>query len=177
MLRHSKQDILYVFIDSNIANEDYAALDRQALDKFASYANNDFFHFRRSPNDPRYRDLQKIQQYQKITETNKEVLKIELERDSFFLAPERSRIDDLTKILFMKESVTEGEKDLIFWMLLNVDIMSLNKYCQTLFVTDKYGFKASFFIVCGKVATQPYWMNWQDIAQLNKDGMDIEFIP
>jgi peptidoglycan/xylan/chitin deacetylase (PgdA/CDA1 family) len=29
---------------------------------------------------------------------------------------------------------------------------------------DKYGFKASFFIVCGKVATQPLWMNWQDIA-------------
>ena len=41
-------------------------------------------------------------------------------------------------------------------------------------ILDKYGFKASFFIVCGKVATQPYWMNWQDIAQLNKDGMDIE---
>ena len=41
-------------------------------------------------------------------------------------------------------------------------------------VLDKYGFKASFFIVCNKVATQPYWMNWQDIAQLNKDGMDIE---
>jgi Polysaccharide deacetylase len=41
-------------------------------------------------------------------------------------------------------------------------------------ILDKYGFKASFFIVCGKVATQPYWMNWRDIAQLNKDGMDIE---
>ncbi|MGB7954301.1 MAG: polysaccharide deacetylase family protein, partial [Candidatus Nitrosopolaris sp.] len=39
-------------------------------------------------------------------------------------------------------------------------------------ILDKYGFKV--FIVCGKVATQPYWMNWQDIAQLNKDGMDIE---
>ena len=41
-------------------------------------------------------------------------------------------------------------------------------------ILDKYGFKASFFIVCGKVATQPYWMNWQDIAELKKDGMDIE---
>ena len=41
-------------------------------------------------------------------------------------------------------------------------------------ILDKYRFKASFFIVCGKVATQPFWMNWQDIAQLKKDGMDIE---
>lgn len=40
-------------------------------------------------------------------------------------------------------------------------------------ILDRYGFKASFFIVCGKVGTQP-WLNWQDIAQLKKDGMDIE---
>jgi len=41
-------------------------------------------------------------------------------------------------------------------------------------ILDKYGFKASFFIVFGKVATQPSWLNWQDIALLKKDGMDIE---
>lgn len=41
-------------------------------------------------------------------------------------------------------------------------------------ILDKYGFKASFFIVCSKVATQPLWLNWQDIALLKKDGMDIE---
>ena|SRR5438552_3211731 len=35
-------------------------------------------------------------------------------------------------------------------------------------------FKASFFIACGRVGTQPYWMNWQAIAVLKKDGMDIE---
>jgi peptidoglycan/xylan/chitin deacetylase (PgdA/CDA1 family) len=34
-------------------------------------------------------------------------------------------------------------------------------------ILNKYGFKASFFIVCGKVATQPYWMNWQDIGNSN----------
>ena len=39
---------------------------------------------------------------------------------------------------------------------------------------DKYGFKASFFLICGRVGTQPSWMNWQDIAELKKDGMDIE---
>jgi peptidoglycan/xylan/chitin deacetylase (PgdA/CDA1 family) len=41
-------------------------------------------------------------------------------------------------------------------------------------ILDKYGFKASFFIVCGRVGTQPNWMSWQDIAELKKDGMDIE---
>jgi peptidoglycan/xylan/chitin deacetylase (PgdA/CDA1 family) len=41
-------------------------------------------------------------------------------------------------------------------------------------ILDKYGFKASFFIVCGRVGTQPNWMNWQDITELKKDGMDIE---
>ena len=41
-------------------------------------------------------------------------------------------------------------------------------------ILDKYGFKASFFIVCGKMETQPKWMNWQDIMALKDDGMDIE---
>ena len=41
-------------------------------------------------------------------------------------------------------------------------------------ILDKYGFKASFFLICGRVGTHPYWMNWQDIAELKKDGMDIE---
>src|SRR5215471_7675865 len=42
-------------------------------------------------------------------------------------------------------------------------------------ILDKYGFKASFFVVCdyansGNIRR----MNWQDIAALQKDGMDIE---
>jgi peptidoglycan/xylan/chitin deacetylase (PgdA/CDA1 family) len=41
-------------------------------------------------------------------------------------------------------------------------------------ILDKYGFKASFFIICGRVGTEPSTMNWQDIAELKKDGMDIE---
>src|SRR5215831_16689822 len=41
-------------------------------------------------------------------------------------------------------------------------------------ILDKYGFKASFFIICGRVGTEPSSMNWQDIAKLKKDGMDIE---
>jgi peptidoglycan/xylan/chitin deacetylase (PgdA/CDA1 family) len=42
-------------------------------------------------------------------------------------------------------------------------------------ILDKYGFKASFFVVCdyansGNIRR----MNWQDIAALQKDGMNIE---
>ena len=41
-------------------------------------------------------------------------------------------------------------------------------------ILDQYGFKASFFIVCGKVAAEPYWMTWPQITGLKNDGMDIE---
>src|SRR5262249_55217887 len=40
-------------------------------------------------------------------------------------------------------------------------------------ILDKYGFKATFFIICGKT-TDRGAMNWQDIAALQKDGTDIE---
>ncbi len=42
-------------------------------------------------------------------------------------------------------------------------------------ILDKYGFKASFFVVCNYVNSGNIRrMNWQDIATLQKDGMDIE---
>ena len=42
-------------------------------------------------------------------------------------------------------------------------------------ILDKYGFKASFFVVCNYVNSGNIGrMNWQDIAALQKDGMDIE---
>jgi peptidoglycan/xylan/chitin deacetylase (PgdA/CDA1 family) len=42
-------------------------------------------------------------------------------------------------------------------------------------ILDKYGFKASFFVVCNYAnAGDIGSMNWQDIATLEKDGMDIE---
>jgi peptidoglycan/xylan/chitin deacetylase (PgdA/CDA1 family) len=40
-------------------------------------------------------------------------------------------------------------------------------------ILDRYGFKATFFIICGKT-TDRGAMNWQDIAAMQKDGMDIE---
>jgi peptidoglycan/xylan/chitin deacetylase (PgdA/CDA1 family) len=40
-------------------------------------------------------------------------------------------------------------------------------------ILDKYGFKATFFVICGKT-TDKGAMNWQDIAAMLSDGMDIE---
>ena len=40
-------------------------------------------------------------------------------------------------------------------------------------ILDKYGFKATFFIICGKTVDKGA-MNWQDIAAMQRDGMDIE---
>jgi peptidoglycan/xylan/chitin deacetylase (PgdA/CDA1 family) len=42
-------------------------------------------------------------------------------------------------------------------------------------ILDKYGFKASFFVVCDYVNSGGIRrMTWQDIGRLQKDGMDIE---
>jgi peptidoglycan/xylan/chitin deacetylase (PgdA/CDA1 family) len=42
-------------------------------------------------------------------------------------------------------------------------------------ILDKYGFKASFFVVCNYANSGNIRrMNWQDIATLQKGGMDIE---
>src|SRR5581483_9453272 len=42
-------------------------------------------------------------------------------------------------------------------------------------ILDRYGFKASFFVVCNYVNSgDPARLNWQDIATLQHDQMDIE---
>ena len=40
-------------------------------------------------------------------------------------------------------------------------------------ILDKYGFKATFFIICNET-TNKGSMNWQDIAAMQRDGMDIQ---
>src|SRR5437667_11826152 len=46
-------------------------------------------------------------------------------------------------------------------------------------ILDKYGFKATFFIICNKTGISGTARflnrtNWQDISAMQKDGMDIE---
>jgi peptidoglycan/xylan/chitin deacetylase (PgdA/CDA1 family) len=59
-------------------------------------------------------------------------------------------------------------------VMLNFDDGYKSHFLYAKPILDKYGFKASFFIVCGKMETQPKWMTWQDITALKNDGMDIE---
>jgi peptidoglycan/xylan/chitin deacetylase (PgdA/CDA1 family) len=40
-------------------------------------------------------------------------------------------------------------------------------------ILDKYGFKATFFVICNKTRDK-FSMNWNDIAAMHRDGMDIE---
>jgi peptidoglycan/xylan/chitin deacetylase (PgdA/CDA1 family) len=41
-------------------------------------------------------------------------------------------------------------------------------------ILDQYGFKATFFEVCGWVGKTSERQTWQDVATLQQDGMDIE---
>jgi len=41
-------------------------------------------------------------------------------------------------------------------------------------ILDEYGFKATFFEVCGWVGKPQERQSWQDVAALQNDGMDIE---
>jgi peptidoglycan/xylan/chitin deacetylase (PgdA/CDA1 family) len=59
-------------------------------------------------------------------------------------------------------------------VMLNFDDGYKSHFLYAKPILDKYGFKATFFIVCGKMETQPKWMSWQDIMTLKDDGMDIE---
>jgi peptidoglycan/xylan/chitin deacetylase (PgdA/CDA1 family) len=59
-------------------------------------------------------------------------------------------------------------------IMINFDDGYKSQFLYAKPILDKYGFKATFFIVCGKMETQPKWMSWQDITALKNDGMDIE---
>jgi peptidoglycan/xylan/chitin deacetylase (PgdA/CDA1 family) len=59
-------------------------------------------------------------------------------------------------------------------VMINFDDGGKSQFIAAKPILDKYGFKASFFIICGRVGTKRSSMNWQDIAELKKDRMDIE---
>ena len=60
-------------------------------------------------------------------------------------------------------------------MIVNFDDGSKGEFRFAKPILDKYGFKATFFIVCNYANSKSSsYMNWQDIQQLQKDGQDIE---
>jgi peptidoglycan/xylan/chitin deacetylase (PgdA/CDA1 family) len=58
-------------------------------------------------------------------------------------------------------------------LVLSFDDNRIGDFTYAKPILDKYGFKATFFVICGKT-TDSGAMNWQDIAAMQKDGMDIE---
>jgi peptidoglycan/xylan/chitin deacetylase (PgdA/CDA1 family) len=58
-------------------------------------------------------------------------------------------------------------------VILTFDDGPKNQYTIAKPILDKYGFKATFFIVCNLVGNNNF-LNWQEIAALQKEGHDIE---
>jgi peptidoglycan/xylan/chitin deacetylase (PgdA/CDA1 family) len=58
-------------------------------------------------------------------------------------------------------------------VFLNFDDGFQSQYTYAKPILDKYGFKASFFVVCN-YAGKPDRMSWQEITTLHNEGYDIE---
>ena len=58
-------------------------------------------------------------------------------------------------------------------VILNFDDGFENQYTYAKPILDKYGFKASFFVVCN-YAGKPDRMSWQQITTLHDEGYDVE---
>jgi len=59
-------------------------------------------------------------------------------------------------------------------VIINFDDSFKNQFLYAKPILDKYGFKATFFEVCGWIGKSSDRKSWQDIAALQQDGMDIE---
>ena len=60
-------------------------------------------------------------------------------------------------------------------VILTFDDGPKNQYTIAKPILDKYGFKATFFVVCNLVGSNnDQYMNWQELAALQKEGHDIE---
>jgi peptidoglycan/xylan/chitin deacetylase (PgdA/CDA1 family) len=56
-------------------------------------------------------------------------------------------------------------------VIINFDDSHKSEYTYAKPILDKYGFKATFFEVCGWITSEE---GWREIAELQQDGMDIE---
>ena len=75
---------------------------------------------------------------------------------------------------FDAQSIPENtqEKKVV---ILNFDDGRESQFTQANPILDKYGFKATFYVVCNYLdGNKKGYMNWTDIEALHKDGQDIE---
>src|SRR5215831_12999969 len=82
----------------------------------------------------------------------------------------KARLDYASSVKLIDNIVSDRSKV----VMINFDDGRKSQLIYAKPILDEYGFKASFFIICGRVGTDRSLMNWQDIAELKKDGMDIE---
>jgi peptidoglycan/xylan/chitin deacetylase (PgdA/CDA1 family) len=66
---------------------------------------------------------------------------------------------------------TNGYYDKV--VILNFDDGRLSQYTQAKPILDKYGFKATFYVVCNYIGKKDGYMSWKDIETLQKEGHDI----
>jgi peptidoglycan/xylan/chitin deacetylase (PgdA/CDA1 family) len=66
---------------------------------------------------------------------------------------------------------TNGYYDKV--VILNFDDGRLSQYTNALPILDKYGFKATFYVVCNYIGKKEGYMDWTEIKTLQKEGHDI----
>ena len=58
-------------------------------------------------------------------------------------------------------------------VIINFDDGLKTQFTHAKPILDKYGFKATFYVVCNYVSNKKGYMTWQEIETLNKEGHDI----
>jgi len=66
---------------------------------------------------------------------------------------------------------TNGHYDKV--VILNFDDGRLSQYTNAIPILDKYGFKATFYVVCNYIGKKDGYMDWNEIETLHKEGHDI----
>jgi len=77
----------------------------------------------------------------------------------------------LLQNVFATSLDTNGNYDKV--IILNFDDGRLTQYTNAKPVLDKYGFKATFYVVCNYIGKKPGYMNWNEIETLHREGQDI----
>jgi peptidoglycan/xylan/chitin deacetylase (PgdA/CDA1 family) len=58
-------------------------------------------------------------------------------------------------------------------VILNFDDSQKSQYTNAKPILDKYGFKATFYVVCSYIGAKEGYMNWQEVETLHREGHDI----
>lgn len=58
-------------------------------------------------------------------------------------------------------------------VILNFDDGRKSQFAYAKPILDKYGFKATFYIVCNYIENKPGFMDWKQVKQLYEEGYDI----